>query len=57
MTYQVWMRDGYAGLFNADSEEEACAQAIEAAIDSTEGAVMTPEELKLARTVDYAEQL
>lgn len=51
------MRDGYAGLYDADSEEEACEQAIAEATKSTEGAVMTPKERKLAVTVDYSELL
>lgn len=51
------MKDGYAGLYNAETEEEAKRLAVEAATRETEHAAMTPREKQVARTVDYADEL
>lgn len=55
--YRVWMKDGYAGLYNAADEDEAKRLAVEAAGKSIEGAAMTKTENREATTVDYLEEL
>ena len=55
--YRVWMRDGYAGLYDALSEDEAKAVALAAALKATKGAAMSQAELKAALTVDRVECL
>lgn len=56
-TYRVWMKDGYAGLENAETEQQAREQAIENARRNTEELAMSEREKRLAVTVDRCEQL
>lgn len=55
--YRVWMKDGYASLHNAESEDDAKRQAIELATKNIAGLAMTPRERRLAVTVDKADCL
>ncbi len=55
--YRVYMKDGYAGLYDGATPEEAKKQAIEYATKSIVGAAMTPREKRLAVAVDTCEQL
>lgn len=55
--YRVWMKDGYAGLYNGKTEEDARQQAIAAAQHAIEGLARSPGERRAATTVDYAECL
>lgn len=55
--YRVWMRDGYAGLYDALSIDEAKASAVAAAIKATKGAAMSAAEAKAALTVSHVELL
>ena len=56
-TYRVWMKDGFASLQNAESEDDAKAQAIKYFLEGCGGVRMTPAERRKATTVDYAECL
>jgi hypothetical protein len=51
------MGDGYAGLYDALSVDEAKASAVAAAIKATKGAAMSTGELKAALTVSRVECL
>jgi hypothetical protein len=55
--YRVWMKDGYAGLVNAENEDDAKALAIQIARNAINGAAMTRAEIRQAVTVDYVENL
>ena len=56
-TYRVWMCDGYAGLYNAETEAEAKALAVKWAKESVEGAAMSPGDKRLAVTVETVEKV
>lgn len=56
-TYRVWMKDGYASLHCAETEDEARSAAVKNATTSIDGAAMSPREKRQAVTVDYAEKL
>lgn len=56
-TYRVWMKDGYSGLENAETEQQAREQAIANVRCNIKGAAMNERERRLAVTVDYVEQL
>ncbi len=56
-TYRVWMRDGYATLQTAETEEDAKQQARAAAAESCREAVMTAAERLQACTVRDVECL
>ena len=51
------MKDGYASLQNAETEEQARLQAIEACVLGTQPLGMTRKEKREATTVDYVENL
>lgn len=53
--YRVWMKDGYAGLYDGETEQGAKDQAVAAAKQSCRGAAMSKAEYRKATTVDYAE--
>ena len=56
-TYRVWMKDGFAGLYDAETENDAMEKAIEYAKKSIEGCAMSASEKRKAVTVDYLEKL
>ena len=56
-TYRVWMRDGYAGLYNAQSIDEAKAQAVAEAMKSTKGVALSPAEQRKALAVSHVDCL
>ena len=56
-TYRIFMRDGYAGIYNADSEAEAKQQAVATAKQACEHVAMTDRERKTAATVKSVEKL
>jgi hypothetical protein len=56
-TYRVWMKDGYARIVNAESEDEARGVARELTELDIKGAAMTKSEKRRAVTVDKVEQL
>lgn len=55
--YRVWMKDGYASLHDAVSEQEARDAAIDVAKKNIQGAAMTSAEKRKAIMVDYVDQL
>jgi hypothetical protein len=57
--YRVWMRDGFAGLYDAETEAGAREQAIAAARKGLESCNADPDarENRKAITVDYADPL
>lgn len=55
--YRVWMKDGYASLHDAESEDDARQQAIALATKNIQGAAMTSREKREAVTVDYVTNL
>jgi len=56
-TYRIFMKDGYASLQNAETEQEAREKAVAGAKRSCEGCAMTPAEKRKATTVDSVEKL
>lgn len=56
-TYRVWMKDGYASLHDAETEDEARKKAIALATKNIEGCAMSKQERKDAVKVDYVDQL
>lgn len=55
--FRVWMKDGYASLHVAASEESAKVEAIKQATENTEGLAMSPYERRKAIEVDYVDCL
>jgi hypothetical protein len=55
--YRVWMKDGYASLINAVTEDEAKAEAVRAATATCEGLAMSASEKRAATTVRRVENL
>lgn len=55
--YRVWMKDGYAGLYDGENEEEARRQAVEVTKKNIEGCAMSQREKREALTVDYVQCL
>lgn len=55
--YRVYMKDGYAGLYDGATPAEAKRQAIEWAANAIKGCAMSALEKKLAVTVDTCTQL
>lgn len=55
--YRIWMKDGYARLLDASTEEEARRIAVEMTTKDVEGCAMSAREKRQALTVDYVDQL
>jgi hypothetical protein len=51
------MKDNYAGLYNAETEEEACEQAVEQVTKDTEHLALSKAEKRFARTVVRVEKI
>ena len=58
-TYRIWMKDGYARLLNAETEDAARKAAVDMTIKDCEESGMSPKDrdFKRATRVDYVDQL
>ena len=55
--YRVWMRDGYAGLYDAETPAGASTQAVAWATQACAGLAMSPGDRRRAITVRSIEKL